>query len=178
MTLELLMRRGGLVALSVALLLAGCGQRAQPPETIPPPIEPPATAEHDAPEAGKAREEDTTPAAAQPAAAGDSSPITVTDEDDGRTLRLQEGQAVIVKLPADRAGGMTWIPAANALPVVATDGVPGYEPDTGAGGAGPGLETWRFVAREPGQAELVFEYRDLQGGGSPLKTVVYRFDVE
>jgi len=168
--LQFLMRRGRLVALSGALLLTACGQRAEPPDTTPPPIEPPAAAERNAPEA----EENDTAAAA----ADEESRITVTDEDDGRSLRLQEGQVVIVKLPADRAGGMTWIPAGNALPVVTTDGLPGYEPDTGAGGAGPGLETWRFVAKEPGQAELVFEYRDLQAGGPPLKTVLYRFDVE
>nr|WP_240902012.1 protease inhibitor I42 family protein [Wenzhouxiangella sp. XN24] len=173
--METLMRRVRLPAVLSAVLLAGCGQRAEPPATIPPPIEPPAAAEQNAPDAD---EKDTPPAAGQPAAAADASPITVTDEDDGRSLRLQTGEAVIVKLPADRAGGMTWIPAGNALPVVATDGLPGFEPDTGAGGAGPGLETWRFIAAEPGQAELAFEYRDLQGGGPPLKTVVYRFEVE
>lgn len=179
MTLELLMRRGALVALLGAGLLAGCGQREEPPETIPPPIEPPTTAERAAPDAAH---EDATPAAGQPpaadASAEEASAVTVTAEDDGRTLRLQKGQAVIIKLPADRAGGMTWIPAGNALPVIATDGVPGYAPDTGAGGAGPGLETWRFVANQSGQAELVFEYRSLQSGGAPLQTVVYRFDVE
>ena len=160
---------GALGAVLAALLITGCGQ-SQAPQA--PPATAPATTP--APDAG-ARQPQPQPVSATPRA---TPFVTLTGEDDGRAVRLQRGQVVEIRLPADRASSFTWIPVRNMLPTMSTDGLPVFEPETGAEGA-PGIEVWRFIAREPGHADLVFEYRRLTDPGAPPSgEVAYHFDVE
>ena len=160
---------GALSAVLAAMLIAGCGQSQEPQAPPVPSTEPAATPKPDA------SAEEAQPVSAKPRA---TPVVTLTGEDDGRAVRLQRGQVVEIRLPADRASSFTWIPTRNMLPTMSTDGLPVFEPETGAEGA-PGIEVWRFIAREPGHADLVFEYRRLTDPGAPPSgEVAYHFDVE
>lgn len=155
-------RARALGAVVAAALLAGCGQSQEPPAT--------ATAAPAAqPESRQALPE-----------ASRATPVfTLTDADSDRAMGLQRGQVVEIRLPADRVSGFTWLPAHNPLPIMATAGVPLFETDADASPDAPGTEVWRFVAREPGHAHVVFEYRrPHESGAPPRQTVTYHFDVE
>ncbi|NGP54250.1 protease inhibitor I42 family protein [Thioalkalivibrio sp. XN8] len=148
------------VLCAALLTLAACS-----PEQAPPPAPAPAPAAAPAAATAPAREPAMVPVPV----------VVLTDADDGRAVRLQRDEVVEVRLPADRGSGFTWIPAENVLPVMRTDGMPHYE----AGPAdGPGTETWRFVALEPGHAHLVFDYLQPLGGAAPARSVTFHFDVE
>ena len=153
-------RAGALCALVAAALLAGCGQSQEPPATAAPAAQP------------KPQQALPEPARAAPI-------VTLTDADTDRATRLQRGQVVEIRLPADRVSGFTWLPAHNPLPIMGTDGVPLFETDAGASPGAPGTEVWRFIAREPGHGHIVFEYRrPHEPGALPGQTVTYHFDVE
>jgi predicted secreted protein len=153
-------RARALGAVVTAALLAGCGQSQEPPATAAPAAQP--ESRQALPEASRA------------------APIfTLTDADTDRAMGLQRGQVVEIRLPADRVSGFTWLPAHNPLPIMGTDGVPLFETDADASPDAPGTEVWRFVAREPGHAHVVFEYRrPHESGAPPRQTVTYHFDVE
>jgi predicted secreted protein len=153
-------------ALSAAALLAGCGQQSPQQATTP------------APAAATSPAADALPPAApeKPRAAPT---VTLTEADEGRALRLQRGQVVEIRLSADRPAGYTWIPAHNALPVLATDGIPEYETQEGSADSAPGIEVWRFIGREPGHAHLLFEYRrPFEADLPPQASLTFHFDVE
>jgi predicted secreted protein len=155
-------------ALSAAALLAGCGQQSPQQATTPAP----------APAAATSPAADALPPAApeKPRAAPT---VTLTEADEGRALRLQRGQVVEIRLSADRPAGYTWIPAHNALPVLATDGIPEYETQEGSADSAPGIEVWRFIGREPGHAHLLFEYRrPFEADLPPQASLTFHFDVE
>lgn len=160
-------RFGGCLALIAAALLVGCGPPGEPeeqPAATPPTAEPPAVATE-----MQQRPE-------QPRAAPT---LTLTAADEGRAVTLQIDQAVEIRLPSDRVSGLTWVPAQNALPVLVTDGLPRYEPPEASGADAVGVEIWRFKAREPGHAHLVFEYRrPTVPTARPERTIMYHFDVE
>ena len=153
-------RARALGAVVTAALLAGCGQSQEPPATAAPAAQP--ESRQALPEASRA------------------APIfTLTDADTDRAMGLQRGQVVEIRLPADRVSGFTWLPVHNPLPIMGTDGVPLFETDADAPPDAPGTEVWRFVAREPGHAHVVFEYRrPHESGAPPRQTVTYHFDVE
>jgi len=151
--------KGALGAILAAALLAGCGQPQEP--AAPPPAAQPA------------------PQQATPESARAAPTITLTDADADGAVRLQRGQVVEVRLPADRVSGFSWIPAQNLLPIMSTDGVPLFETDADAPPTAPGTEVWRFIGRERGHAHLVFEYRRLtEPEAPPHQTIMYHFDVE
>jgi predicted secreted protein len=153
---------GMLGAMLAAILLAGCGKSPQQHHAA---TAPPAAV--------------AAPAPATPERARLAPTLILTDADEGRALLLQRGQVVEVRLPADRSGGFTWIPAANMLPVMGTDGVPQYGRADDAPEHVPGTEIWRFIGREPGHAHLVFEYRrPLEADAPPRQTLTFHFDVE
>jgi predicted secreted protein len=157
-------RSGTCVVLLAGAVLAGCGQQQEPP-AAPPAAAPPA-AETAAPRGA-------------PETTRSTATITLTEADEGRALTLQRGQVVEVRLTADRLAGFTWIPAQNALPVLATDGVPLYEKEEGAAERDPGIEVWRFIGRAPGHAHIVFEYRrPFEPDAPPQQSITFHFDVE
>lgn len=163
-------RAGACVALFAGLALAGCGQQEPPAGTAAPVATPqpetPPTGQRQTPQ-GQVQQPTADQARSAPV-------VTLTEADQGTALSLQRGQVVEIRLESDRAGGYAWVPAENALPVLAADGAPGYEAQDGAAG----VEVWRFIAREPGHAHLVFEYRRPQEpDGAPQKSLVYHFDV-
>jgi inhibitor of cysteine peptidase len=154
-------------ALAAVIALAGCGQPATPP---------PATQQQAQQQQPVEPEESQSAVPNQPRG---EAILTLGASDDGRAVRLGRGDVVEIKLEADRVNGYTWIPAHNALPFMSTDGVPVYEIDEQAGASAPGLETWRFIGREPGHAHLVFEYRrPFEPDAPPQKTLTFHFDVE
>lgn len=156
----------GMIALAAATaLMVGCGQKQEQPSPAAPAAAPPAAA----------------PPAVEstPERQRDVPTLTLTEADADRAVTLTAGQVVEVRLAADRVAGFTWIPAHNMLPVMGTDGVPEYETEEGAPENAPGIEVWRFIAREPGHAHLVFEYRKpFDADAPPSQTITYHFDVE
>ena len=156
---------GALCAVLAAGLLAGCGKSQEPPAAAAP--------------TQSASEEDARSKQAIPDKPRSAPTVTLTDADADRALAIKRGQVVEVRLPADRVGGFSWIPAENLLPVMSTDGVPEFEIADGAPAGTMGTEIWRFIGRGPGHAHLVFEYRQLTDlAGAAQRTVVYHFDVE
>jgi len=154
-------------ALLAAALLAGCGQQS-PQQATPA-----------APAAAPSPAADALPPPAIPEKPRAAPTVTLTEADEGRALRLQRGQVVEIRLSADRPAGYTWIPAHNALPVLATDGVPEYETEEGRETSAPGIEVWRFIGREPGHAHLLFEYRrPFEADLPPQASLTFHFDVE
>ncbi|MFU8895682.1 MAG: protease inhibitor I42 family protein [Gammaproteobacteria bacterium] len=158
---------GPCFALSAAALLVGCGQPGEPgeqPAATPPTTEPPAV---------------TTEMQQRPEQPRAAPTLVLTEADEGRAVTLQIDQVVEIRLPSDRISGLTWVPAQNTLPVLATDGLPRYEPPEAPGTAAVGVEIWRFKARQPGHAHLAFEYRrPTVPTASPERTIMYHFDVE
>lgn len=158
---------GGGLALLAATLLVACGPSGEPekqPAATPPTAERPAAA-------AEMRQRPEQPRTAQT--------LTLTAADEDRAVTLQIGQAVEIRLPSDRVSGLTWVPAQNALPVLATDGLPRYEPPEASAASAVGIEIWRFKAREPGHAHLAFEYRQpTVPTALPERTIMFHFDVE
>jgi predicted secreted protein len=151
-------------ALLAATLLTGCGQQPEQQQQATPAA--PAAA-------------DALPPPAIPEKPRAAPTVTLTEADEGRALSLQRGQVVEIRLSADRPAGFTWIPAHNALPVLATDGIPEYETQEGREHSDPGIEVWRFIGREPGHAHLVFEYRrPFEADLPPQASLTFHFDVE
>lgn len=150
-------------ALLAVVLLAGCDRTESPP----------------AADAPARRAADAQPQQ-QPADDPRPAPIlTLTEADGDRAVKLQRGQVVEIRLPADRAGGFSWIPARNALPVLDTNGLPQFEADASGAPNAPGTEVWQFIGREAGHAHLEFEYRKpAEPDASPRQTISYHFDVE
>jgi predicted secreted protein len=153
-------RAGALGAVVAAVLLAGCGQSQEPPATAAPAAQP------------EPRQALPEPSRAAPV-------FTLTDADSDRAMGLKQGQVIEIRLPADRVSGFTWIPAHNPMPIMGTDGAPQFETDPEASPDASGTEVWRFAARAPGHAHIVFEYRrPHEPGAPPHQTVTYHFDVE
>ncbi|MEZ5285975.1 MAG: copper resistance protein NlpE N-terminal domain-containing protein [Vicinamibacterales bacterium] len=93
----------------------------------------------------------------------------VTDLASGWPVALRIGQAVSVRLTADRASGGRWSVRPGTDAGLARQGEVAYEPPTGSGN---GIEVFRFTAAAQGQTQLTFDYRK-GTDGEPLRTVSY-----
>jgi inhibitor of cysteine peptidase len=81
---------------------------------------------------------------------------TLTEADDGQTVRLQVGDTFAIELPGNPSTGYSWNGSAEPEVVVLT-GEPAFEADSDAIGAG-GMITLTFEAVEAGEAELELQY--------------------
>ena len=99
--------------------------------------------------------------------------ITLTDANDGKAIRVKEGDEIVLGLPENASTGYRWH-------VARSDGLD--EQDTGARSAGPdpqvgsgGTRKFRLVAKGPGSARLELKHwREWEGD----KSVIGRFGVD
>ena len=96
--------------------------------------------------------------------------IVVTERDDGRTLDLQVGEAIRVKLPENATTGYRWaIESINPQLIEAREAAPNYPAN--AIGAGGEVE-WVFLAKAPGTTQITLKlWRHWEGDAS----IVQRF---
>jgi predicted secreted protein/uncharacterized lipoprotein NlpE involved in copper resistance len=86
--------------------------------------------------------------------------ITLLESDAGRTIDLDPGQRVAIRLNSNPTTGYRWELAATAG-VLTKLAEPIYTADAAASDAvgGGGIETWLFEASRTGREKLLFEYR-------------------
>jgi len=89
------------------------------------------------------------------------SEITLSESDPGRTIDVNPGQRLAIRLNSNRTTGYRWELAAPAAGVLTKLGEPSYTAEATAAGAagGGGIETWSFEASRSGEERLLFEYR-------------------
>jgi inhibitor of cysteine peptidase len=88
-----------------------------------------------------------------------SSPITVTEQDNSKSIELAKGQIIFVRLASNPTTGYQWMQQRDAAPLelVKSD----FASDTPAknmAGVG-GTQSLQFVAKSAGKAILNLEYR-------------------
>jgi predicted secreted protein len=84
-------------------------------------------------------------------------PVTLSVEDDGRTVQMLSGQELVLNLESDRRTGYRWWLADSTDVILIPLGKPGYASRGASKGAG-GFEVWRFKAAHAGTQVLRFEY--------------------
>jgi inhibitor of cysteine peptidase len=84
----------------------------------------------------------------------------LVEEDAGKSVEVERGQTVVVRLDSNRSTGYRWTLVEADSPVLTSAGAAVYQ-ERAAGGpvGGSGTETWSFVVAKYGEQELVFEYR-------------------
>lgn len=97
-----------------------------------------------------------------------SSPLIVTEKDDGKSVQVMVGQTLAIQLPSNPTTGYQWVLARDLGPLVG--GRQRFTPSganmPGAGGA----ETFKFLAKETGSVTLTLEYRRPWENDPPTKT--------
>ena len=93
----------------------------------------------------------------------------ITPESVGRTIELQSGQELLVRLPSNPATGYRWALAAAPADVLKLEGLPSFErnPNGANTPSAPGFEIWRFTLARKGQQVLTFDYRLPWDGDAP-----------
>jgi predicted secreted protein/uncharacterized lipoprotein NlpE involved in copper resistance len=87
-------------------------------------------------------------------------PITLVEEDTGKTVDVERGQRIVVRLPSNRSTGYRWTLVDVDAPVLTSDGDAVYEESAPASAVGVGgTEIWSFAVERSGEQELHFEYR-------------------
>src|SRR5262249_20141092 len=112
----------------------------------------------------------------QPTATDSELTMTILESDTGKTIELDRGQEIVIRLSSNRTTGYSWTlirSGTNALRSLGEAVYTQKTPVTGALG-GAGIESWSFKATESGREELRFEYRrPWQRDEPPAKMVSY-----
>lgn len=95
--------------------------------------------------------------------------VMITPESAGRTIELQSGQELLIRLPSNPATGYRWALAAAPADVLRLEGLPSFErnPNGANTSSAPGFEIWRFTLARKGQQVLTFDYRLPWDGDAP-----------
>jgi inhibitor of cysteine peptidase len=102
--------------------------------------------------------------------ASSSAAVTVSDADNGKTVRLDPGDTLIVSLESNPSTGYVWQVARVDASVLAPSGQPVYRPGEQMPGA-PGRQLFKFNAQKSGSAALKIIYvRPWEKGAAPGKT--------
>jgi len=85
--------------------------------------------------------------------------VTLTEQNNGKTVEVETGQKVVVRLASNPTTGYQWSVQGDRAPlaIVKSDYSPS-SPNRQMPGAG-GVQTIRFVAKSAGKVELRLEYR-------------------
>ena len=98
------------------------------------------------------RTEVTTPATPDP-------PITITEQDDGKSIKLIKGQTLLVRLAANPTTGYQWMLQGNPAPLELIKSDFTGDPQTKSMAGAGGTQTLQFMARSAGNATLKLEYQ-------------------
>jgi predicted secreted protein len=85
-------------------------------------------------------------------------PLRLAESDAGRTIQMERGKRITLRLEANHSAGYRWSFAASGDGELAQLGEPFYTAEQSVAGGG-GAEYWSFRATRSGKAELRFEYR-------------------
>ena len=105
------------------------------------------------------------------AVAATPSPITVSEQDSGKTIELAVGQKILVQLPSNPTTGYQWSVLGKPAPLVFVKSDYAANPQAaGRMGAG-GTQILRFAAKSEGKVELKLGYaRPSEKDMAPAKT--------
>ena len=89
--------------------------------------------------------------------------VTVSDADNGKTIKVWEDDELVVKLQGNRSTGYMWMKPRNwdgkgILEQIGTADYCVTKMTNGKVGSG-GTSTWRFRGERPGKADIELEYR-------------------
>lgn len=85
-------------------------------------------------------------------------PLRLAESDAGRTIELERGKRITLRLEANHSTGYTWATTASGDGALERLGEPFYTVEKSVPGGG-GAEYWTFRAVRSGKQELRFEYR-------------------
>lgn len=87
------------------------------------------------------------------------SSVTVTEQDDGKSIKLDKGQTLVLRLAANPTTGYRWIPQGSPTPLelIKSDFASDAQAKNLAGAGG--TQSLRFTAKAAGKAVLKLEYR-------------------
>lgn len=103
---------------------------------------------------------------------------TLTESDDGKTVTLNKGDALVIKLDGNPTTGYGWQLSDFDQSVLKSDGDPDYKSDSLMTGSG-GRYTYHFTAGDPGEVVLTFSYlRSWEKDTPPYKTFTVTVDVK
>jgi len=108
-------------------------------------------------------------------------PLTVTADDNGKSLTVKVGQEVVVLLKGNPTTGYTWLLAGIEGPSVALDGKVQYKENPHPEGmvGVPGMFQAKFKAFQPGKSTVKMEYRrPWEKNQKPIKTFEVSLSVE
>jgi len=105
------------------------------------------------------------------------SELTVTDQDNGRTIMALVGQSIRVNLAGNASTGYSWLITTNQGNAVSETGPATYIPNGGGGAGSGGVYSFAFHADQAGQTLLSFEYARSWEPGSGIRTFRVSFDV-
>lgn len=110
-------------------------------------------------------------------------PLTVTEANSGESLELQQGQQLIVRLPANPSTGYAWAQADPGNSLLKEDNPSVFEQDLSGGNPPPagagGAEVFTLSSDSPGQQTLKLEYlRPWETGVPPANSVSYNVTVK
>jgi inhibitor of cysteine peptidase len=103
---------------------------------------------------------------------------TLTESDDGKTVTLNKGETLVVKLDGNPTTGYGWQLADFDQSVLKSAGDPDYKSDSLMTGSG-GRYTYKFTAQDSGEVVLKFSYlRPWETDTPPYKTFTVTVDVK
>ena len=124
---------------------------------------------------GEAQPPANAPDSSQPAAPEAKATLRLRESDSGGEVEIARGTILIIELPANPTTGHAWSLITSDSDVLVL-GEGEFTADDAAAqrlGAG-GAESWTFVAQQPGEQELRFEYRRAwERDQPPAKSVSY-----
>jgi inhibitor of cysteine peptidase len=99
-----------------------------------------------------------------------AAPVTITAADAARSIHLNVGEELVLKLENNPSTGYSWFLNEAKHPGLVSLGKPTYTDQASMPGAG-GIEWWNFRAVDRGVQSLRFEYRRPWEKKPPVKRV-------
>jgi inhibitor of cysteine peptidase len=84
--------------------------------------------------------------------------VTISEQDNGKSVQVNVGQTVVVRLPSNPTTGYQWSAQGNPAPLALVKSDYATDPQVaGRAGAG-GMQTLQFAAKSSGKVELTLGY--------------------